>query len=65
MVADARAIEMLELVAKMTAPADGTKVSIEDVLRDFHGARDKHIFRILATIVDPAHTNESASPRSR
>lgn len=57
--ADARAMEVLELVARMTAPVDGTKTSIEDVLQDLHGARDKHIFRILATIVDPAHTTQS------
>jgi hypothetical protein len=59
MEADARAMELLELVAKMTAPVDGTKTSIDDVLQDFHAARDKHIFRILATIVNPAHTAQA------
>lgn len=59
MEADARAMEVLELVAKMTAPVDGTKRAIEDILQDFHGARDKHIFRILATIADPAHTMQA------
>ena len=59
MEADARAIQILEQLAKMTAPTDNPKVSMDDILTSFHGARDKHIFRILATIVDPAHTSEA------
>lgn len=59
MEADARAIQILEQLAKLTSPVESAKVSLDDVLASFHGARDKHIFRILATIVDPAHTAEA------
>jgi hypothetical protein len=59
MEADARAMQILEQLAKMTSPVDSAKVSLDDVLIAFHGARDKHIFRILATIVDPSHTSQA------
>ena len=55
MEADARAMQILEQLAKLTSPVDNPKVSMDDVLASFHGARDKHIFRILATVTDPAH----------
>lgn len=54
---------MLESVAKMTAPVDaGSKISMQEVLQDFHSARDKHIFRLLSTITNPDH---SAKARKR
>lgn len=59
MEADARAMQILEQLAKLTSPVDNPKVSMDDVLASFHGARDKHIFRILATVTDPAHTSEA------
>jgi hypothetical protein len=59
MEADARAMQILEQLAKLTSPIENPKVSLDDVLVSFHGARDKHIFRILATIVDPSHTAEA------
>jgi hypothetical protein len=59
MEADARAMQILEQLAKLTSPVENPKVSLDDVLVSFHGARDKHIFRILATIVDPSHTSEA------
>lgn len=46
----------------MTAPISGTSSSPPNVLEKLHTARDKHIFRILATIAIPDH---SASARSR
>ena len=60
---DARAMEVLESIAKLTAPVDtGAKTSMQDVLQDFHSARDKHIFRLLSTIANPNH---SAKARAR
>lgn len=57
---DARAMEMLESIAKMTAPVDaGSKTSIQEVLQAFHSARDKHIFRCLSTITSPDHSVEA------
>lgn len=57
MEADARAMEILERVANLTAPPNGSP--LEDVLQAFHGARDKHIFRIFSTIVDAGHSAEA------
>ena len=57
LVADARAVELLESISTMTAPQVGK--SAADVLELFHGARDKHIFRILATICDPTHSTKA------
>jgi hypothetical protein len=59
--ADAKAMGILEIVASLTAPVSGSG-SKTDVLKAFHGARDKHIFRILGTITNPAH---STSARGR
>ena len=54
---DARAMEILESIAKMTAPVDtGSKASLQKVLQALHGARDKHIFRFLSTITSPDHS---------
>lgn len=56
-------MEVLESIAKMTAPVDpGFKTSLQEVLQDFHSARDKHIFRLLSTIASPDH---SAKARER
>ena len=63
--ADAKAKDLLEKVAFMipqpsgTAPAPGERHS---VLEKFHSIKDKHIFRILATITNPSH---SAKARAR
>jgi hypothetical protein len=60
--ADARARQLLEQVASLSGPVEHTKIPMESVLDAFHGAKDQHIFRILATLTDPAH---SASARAR
>jgi hypothetical protein len=54
-------MERLEIVATLTAPLPGS-VDIREVLEKLHTARDKHIFRILATISSSDH---SASARVR
>jgi hypothetical protein len=54
-------MERLEIVATLTAPLPGS-VEIQEVLEKLHTARDKHIFRILATISSSDH---SASARVR
>jgi hypothetical protein len=51
MAADAKAKELLARVASLTAPP--SKGVLCDLLDSFHGAKDKHIFRILSTITDP------------
>jgi hypothetical protein len=61
--ANAKAEDLLEVVAHLTAPPPGTNIiSIgqgerNPVLAKFHAAKDKHIFRILSTIVSPTHSN--------
>jgi hypothetical protein len=61
--ADAKAMEILMGVAQMTAPVVGQGISQQSqVLQAFHEARDKHIFRILATI---AQANHSHAARAR
>jgi hypothetical protein len=63
MTANAKAEDLLEVVAHLTAPPPGTNIiSIgqgerNPVLAKFHAAKDKHIFRILSTIVSPTHSN--------
>ena len=52
MVADAKTLQLLRAVGSLTAPVSGSS-SLDDVLNTFHGARSKHIFRILSTIIDP------------
>jgi hypothetical protein len=54
-------MERLEIVATLTAPLPGS-VDIQEVLEKLHNARDKHIFRILATI---SRSDHSASARVR
>jgi hypothetical protein len=56
MAAESKAMELLEVAASLSSPVIPNYASVlltEDVLSTFHGARDKHIFRILATITDP------------
>ena len=63
--AEAEAVERLEVVASLSAPLSGQSSipsDIRPVLEKLHAARDKHIFRILATIASPDH---SASARLR
>mmetsp|Transcript_210 Transcript_210/g.393 ORF Transcript_210/g.393 Transcript_210/m.393 type:complete len:1914 (-) Transcript_210:1028-6769(-) len=60
--ADGEAMEKLELVASLSAPlpetgkSPGSKADLETILKKVHGAKDKHIFRILSTISLPAHS---------
>jgi hypothetical protein len=59
--ADAEAMEKLEKMAALCAPPPAlgkpTEVGdLETVLRKFHAAKDKHIFRILSTIATPTHS---------
>jgi hypothetical protein len=64
--ADSDAFERLELVASLSAPLPetGSKSSsgsasvaeLESILKKFHTAKDKHIFRILSTIASPVHS---------
>ncbi|KAL9188826.1 hypothetical protein ACHAXT_007204 [Thalassiosira profunda] len=60
--AESEATEKLEAVAALTAPVEGNGRSSPDkadaaaVLGKVHKAKDKHIFRILSTICDPAHS---------
>jgi hypothetical protein len=56
LVADANARELLEVAAKLTAPPRPPTNRSGDVLALIHGAKDKHIFRLLATLVDPLQT---------
>jgi len=67
--ADAEAMEKLEVVASLSSPLVGISSSNSDssadmssVLKRFHTAKDKHIFRILSTIASPTH---SPSARKR
>lgn len=52
LLADANARECLDAVASLTAPPTGS-TALEDILSAIHGAKDKHIFRLLSSIVDP------------
>jgi sister-chromatid-cohesion protein PDS5 len=51
--ADAWARGKLEILASLIPPPSG--VPLSDVLDTVHAARDKHIFRVLASISDPKH----------
>lgn len=59
MAAEVKAMELLEAVASMCTQHPASSPTSDDVLTSFHGARDKHIFRILATITDPVHTMQA------
>jgi hypothetical protein len=54
-------MDVLELVAKKTAPVDSTKAGQDDVLQSFHSIRDNHVFKVLATIVRPDHSTKARS----
>ena len=56
--ADAEAMEKLREVANLSSPITGSS-DHDDVLQSLHSARDKHIFRILATISSPNHSPSS------
>lgn len=53
--ANAKALDLLEKVASWT-PLSTTPGERHPTLEQFHTAKDKHIFRILSTIANPAHT---------
>lgn len=56
--ADAKAHELLEKVAALTGittePGERNPTLVK-----FHKAKDRHVFRILSTIVNPAHTSKA------
>ncbi|GKY98371.1 hypothetical protein MPSEU_000794700 [Mayamaea pseudoterrestris] len=54
--AQANTLDLLEKVATLAPPAPGNDQA--KVLEDFHKARDKHIFRQLALVVDPKQSNK-------
>ncbi|KAL3919135.1 MAG: hypothetical protein SGILL_003907, partial [Bacillariaceae sp.] len=58
--ADSKAMDLLEKVARMTAPPSGSFPPVpgerNDVLEKFHTIKDKHVFRILGTITHPTHS---------
>lgn len=64
--ADSEALDRLELVASLSAPLSETgnkapsgtalTAELESILKKFHSAKDKHIFRILSTIASPVHS---------
>jgi hypothetical protein len=60
MTANAKAEELLDIVASLTAPISGSKNDEEGdrhpVLQKIHTAKDKHIFRVLSTICSPTHS---------
>lgn len=56
--ADAEAMAKLREVSNLSSPITGSS-DHDDVLQSLHSARDKHIFRILATISSPNHTPSS------
>ena len=65
--ADADAMEKLEVIASYTALIGDSGSPLDQearhaVLKKFHAAKDKHIFRILSTIASPLH---SPSARAR
>jgi len=65
MTADASAIQKLELVASLSAPLSqnltpgSSPDDLPTVLNKFHTARDKHIFRLLASISLPNHSPQA------
>jgi hypothetical protein len=58
MIADTEAKALLEKVAELTGPPRGS-ASLDQVLSLVHGAKDKHIFRLLSMVVDPLQTPTS------
>lgn len=61
MVADAEALDKLELMSYISGGQFMSATERSPVLESFHRAKDKNIFRILATISNPTHSNTSRS----
>ena len=59
MKANAAAFAALEKVASLTPTPAGTEK--DKLLQSVHGARDRHLFRVLATISTPLHSKTSRS----
>ena len=67
MTANAKAEDLLEAVASLTAPPSPTSSNSQQlapgeripVLQKFHALKDKRIFRILSTIVTPTHSTSA------
>jgi hypothetical protein len=57
--ADANALDILEEVAAFVSVSTGAAGERNPMLERFHGIRDKHIFRILASIASPTHSTKS------
>lgn len=61
------AFQKLEIVASLTSPTSalsspGTTIEgLEKILPKVHGAKDKHIFRLLASIANPGHSSNARS----
>lgn len=53
---NANALDLLEAVASFTEFATSNDGERNPVLERFHMAKDRHIFRILSTIVTPTHS---------
>ncbi|CAJ1959627.1 unnamed protein product [Cylindrotheca closterium] len=61
MAADAEALDKLEVMACMTGGRSMGAAERSPILESFHRAKDKNIFRILATISNATHSNISRS----
>lgn len=62
--ANANAEDLLETVAGLTAPTTCNSQNLapgerQPILQRFHALKDKHIFRILSTIVSPTHSTSA------
>jgi hypothetical protein len=63
MTADAKALAILNDVAqRVGTPSSIPATSVPQIVHSFHKSKDKHVFRVLASICDPTH---SVSARSR
>lgn len=58
--AEAKATELLESIASLCG-SPNTEMPVHEILSTLHSAKDKHIFRILATITDANHTMKARS----
>ena len=57
--AHAKAMDLLESVAAVTALPNSNPGERNPILEAFHRQKDKHIFRILSTITNPSHSNKA------
>lgn len=57
--AHAEAMDLLETVAALTALPTSNAGERNPILEAFHRQKDKHIFRILSTIVKPGHSSKA------